>query len=58
MIKIPVNEKDQLVTSLRVDPKLWKKAKMAAIEHDTTLGCLIDEAIKEWIEKRDKEKKK
>lgn len=55
---MPVNEKDHIVTSLRVDPKLWKKAKMAAIEHDTTLGCLIDEAIKEWIEKRAEEKKK
>ena len=35
---MPINEKDQIVTSLKVDPDLWKQAKIAAIECDITLG--------------------
>jgi hypothetical protein len=54
---MPTNEKNQLVTSLRVDPELWKKAKMKAIECDMTLGDLIDEAIREWIQKQERCKK-
>lgn len=57
MIHMPTNEKNQLVTSLRVDPELWKKAKMKAIECDMTLGDLIDEAIREWIQKQERCKK-
>ena len=49
-----MNAKDQFVTSLRVNPELWKKAKMAAIECDITLGDLIDEAIREWLQKKEK----
>jgi hypothetical protein len=33
------NEKEQIVTSLKVDPNLWKRAKMKALEHDITLGA-------------------
>jgi hypothetical protein len=53
---MPETEKDQVVTSLRVDPELWKKAKMKAIENDTTLGEIIDEALREWIKKQEKTK--
>jgi tryptophan synthase beta subunit len=53
-MKMPMNEKDQFVTSLRVDPKLWKKTKMTAIACDKTLGDAIDEALREWIRKMEK----
>jgi hypothetical protein len=53
---MPESEKEQIVTSLRVDPDLWKKAKMKAIENDTTLGEVIDEALREWIKKQEKTK--
>jgi len=56
VISMPETEKDQVVTSLRVDPELWKKAKMKAIENDTTLGEIIDEALREWIKKQEKTK--
>jgi len=46
---------NQIVTSLKVDPELWKKAKIEALKHDTTLGQLVDEAIREWIKKKEKE---
>ena len=47
-----MNEKDQFVTSLRVNPDLWKKTKMTAISCDLTLGAAIDQALREWIEKQ------
>jgi hypothetical protein len=54
VIITPINEKDQFVTSLRVDPELWKKTKMTAISCDKTLGDAIDEALREWIQKQEK----
>ena len=30
---------------------------MKALEHDITLGQLVDEAVREWIEKKECEKK-
>lgn len=49
---MPKDEKNQLVTSLRVDPELWKKAKMEAIKHDLTLAELVDESIRDWLKKK------
>ena len=46
---MPINEKEQIVTSLKVNPELWKQAKIAALECDITLGELIDQAVREWI---------
>jgi hypothetical protein len=51
------NEKEQVVTSIKVDPELWKKAKMEALKCDITLGRLVDEAVREWIEKKQVEGK-
>jgi hypothetical protein len=48
------NNKEQIVTSLKVDPALWKQAKIAALECDITLGELIDQAIREWIKNRER----
>lgn len=48
-------EKKQLVTSLRVDPDLWKEAKVQAIRRDMTLTKVVDEAIREWIERKQEE---
>jgi len=47
-------EEKRYATSIKVDPKLWKEAKIAAIEADITLSELIEEAIREWIERRRK----
>lgn len=54
---MPINEKEQFVTSLRIDPELWKKAKIEAVKCDITLGDLIDEAIRDWIQKKEDCKK-
>jgi predicted HicB family RNase H-like nuclease len=54
---MPIDEKEQIVTSLKVNPELWKQAKIAALQCDITLGELIDKAIREWIQKQEKCKK-
>lgn len=43
-----VNE-EHFVTSLRVNPDLWKQAKIVALQCDMTLQELIDKAVREWI---------
>jgi len=48
-------EKKQLVTSLRINPELWKEAKVEAIRHDMTLTEVVEEALKKWIHEKDKE---
>jgi hypothetical protein len=54
---LPINEKEQIVTSLKVNPDLWKQAKISALQCDITLGELIDQAVRDWIEKQEKDKK-
>jgi hypothetical protein len=54
---MPIDDKKEIVTSLRVDPNLWKEARKAAIDCDITLGELIDQAIRDWIEKQEKRQK-
>jgi len=50
-------EKRTMVTSLRVDPDLWREAKIEAVRHDMTLGDIVEEALKCWMdEHREKEK--
>jgi len=55
--KMPINDKEQIVTSLKVNPDLWKQAKIAALECDITLGELIDQAVREWLQKQEKHEK-
>jgi len=50
-----MDTKEQVVTSLKVDPVLWKQAKIEALKADITLGELVDQAIREWIKKREKQ---
>lgn len=54
---MPIEERKEIVTSLRVNPELWKEARKAAIDCDITLGELVDQALREWIEKQEKCKK-
>jgi hypothetical protein len=52
-----MSEKEkQIVTSLRVNAKTWKQAKIEAIKEDLTLAELVDEALKEWIKKKQSKK--
>jgi hypothetical protein len=53
-----VEEKKQIVTSLRVASDLWKEAKVQAIRNDITLAELIEEAINLWMKEKIMEKTK
>ena len=44
-------------TSIKVNPEVWKEAKIEAIRHDMSTADLLENAILEWIEKREKKKK-
>ena len=43
-------------TSIKIDPELWKEAKKTAIDADITLSELVEEAIREWIRRRNDER--
>jgi tryptophan synthase beta subunit len=42
------------VTSVKVDPELWKEAKIESIKQGKTLSDIMEEALQNWL----KEKKK
>ncbi len=44
--------------SVRVDPDIWKAARKLAIDKDTTLSDLVEEAILEVLKKRGVDVKK
>jgi predicted HicB family RNase H-like nuclease len=39
-------------TSLKIDPELWKRAKHVAIDEGTSIGILVEKALKEYIGQR------
>jgi len=45
----PLKLPKRVPTSIKIDPELWKEAKIEAIRHDMTLSELVEEAIREWI---------
>jgi len=45
----------KVVTSVRVDDKLWKKAKIHAIQNDETMTDMIERLLEEELERRKKE---
>lgn len=42
-------EIERVTTSLKIDPKLWKKAKMKALEREIKLYELVESALKKEI---------
>lgn len=49
-------KKDRVVTSLRVNPDLWKDAKIEAIKRGIPLTSLLEEAIRNELRKKKEEK--
>ena len=43
---------ERKVTSLKVDPELWKQAKKLAIDRGISLAELIEELIKKELKKQ------
>lgn len=44
-----MSKKRQIVTSLRVDPELWKEAKIEAIRRGITLAEIVDQALRKEL---------
>jgi len=45
-----VNEKQ--VTSIKIDPELWKEAKKHAIDEGVSLGELIEKLLQQELRKK------
>jgi predicted transcriptional regulator len=45
----------KVITSVRVDDELWKKAKIHAIEKNETLTYMLERLLKEELERKQKE---
>jgi predicted DNA-binding protein len=41
-------------TSIKVNPDLWKDAKIEAIRHGKTVSELVEQAIEAWIKEHKK----
>jgi hypothetical protein len=45
----------KMVTSIRIDDVLWKKAKIHAIENNETVTDMVERLLKKEIERRKRE---
>lgn len=41
-------------TSVNIDQELWKEAKIEAIKKDITISEMLENAIREYIKKKEK----
>lgn len=41
-------------TSIKIDPELWKRVKIEAIQKDMELSILVEKALKAWLDEGDK----
>jgi hypothetical protein len=46
----PRNDNKREATSIKINPQLWKQAKIEAIRNDLELSELVEQAIEKWIE--------
>jgi hypothetical protein len=44
-------------TSIKIDPRIWKDAKIEAIREDMDLSELVEKAIEAWIMEQAKKKR-
>lgn len=51
------NKIERITTSIKVNPNVWKKAKIEAIKQDIDLSDLVELAIEEWIDEQAKKAK-
>jgi predicted transcriptional regulator len=45
----------KMVTSIRVDDDLWKKARIHAIQNDETMTDMVERLLKKEIERKNRE---
>jgi hypothetical protein len=39
-------------TSIKINPELWKQAKIEAIRSDMDLSVLVEKALEAWLNKK------
>jgi hypothetical protein len=44
-----LNEIKRESTSIKVNPELWKEAKIEAIRHDLEVSEVVEQALQDWI---------
>ena len=44
--------KPAVVTSIKVNEELWKRAKKRAIDEEITLQRLLNMAVEDWLKKK------
>ncbi len=49
---------DRRTFSVRIDPEIWKAARRLAVDNDTTLSDLVEEAIQDYLKKNGIDQKK
>jgi hypothetical protein len=49
---VPVMAKPFVVTSMKVDEELWKRAKKRAIDEEITLQELLNAAVQDYLRKK------
>lgn len=42
----------RIVTSVKIDEDIWKKAKIEAINHDMQLSEVLENAVEDWIKRK------
>ena len=42
----------RIVTSIKIDDEVWKKAKIEAINQDMQLSEVLEKAVEEWVKKQ------
>ena len=56
MVDKKPDSKGRIPTSIKIDPDLWKQAKIEAINENMDLSELVEKAIGAWIGKNDERK--
>ena len=51
-MKDKLNSENRETTSIRIDQKLWKEAKIKALKKDMSIGQFIEELIKKELNKK------
>lgn len=46
---------ERMSTSIRINPEVWKDAKIQAIKDETTVSEMLENAIREYIMEREDE---
>jgi hypothetical protein len=53
-----MTETKRVTTSIKINPDLWKKAKIEAIYQEIDLSELVEDAIQDWIKQEAKRRNK